>query len=1115
VQRGRRRVTLTALTLAAGLAMIVGTTGLINFFGELMLPQIKGSTQQGAWMIGSADFAAGMSAYRGMDKLTLSPETVAQVHQTVEGRASTVEWHFAIVPELSFFGDSYFSFVMHPREVRASGEWTFAFTEGDWETARPIMEKGCGVLISPLVASRNGVSLGETFEVTGRDGPVECTVAGIGSPYVGASIVSAAAIESFGVTGPIVLLVSPLPGADRDALAADLAALSERRPDVVLGELKDMARLQTQVTDALPTMLNALLLLAILAAALGVVNTTMISVAERRRELGLLRAVGATRRQVIAVVAGEAALMGLVGGGLGLVAGAGTTVILAVTYGGNAWGAPDLALWPAAWRSVGPALLNGLAGLVAAPFICAGAAWLPARAVETLQTDRQQPTFPRRVVGGLLNRGSIRTRFVLGTGLLTFIVLAGLIGGVIAHARAYMEDQLHGALSTMITASASAIELGLPGDAEALTGATFETGPFDVTAMLRLQALMADLSANGLADLTVANRDNVVLFNLDPRRVGTILPPLEASDHTQVHTRRAEGERQMVATAPIRAKDGRVLGSVRMTVHLNEARAFLDRLRNTLWAIGSLVLLGGLALSWTLSTPLVVATQHLAAHAARVGRGDYTPFSRRRRRWPGHKTSLRTRLTVALALMLAVMVGVLEGVTIPIERQHVERALLKSLATATEWMGQVASETIVAELPLDRPLTLDAALQMGQAFDLAKLQELGEQMRNENLAYLALVGRDGTIQASDQLSLVGQTTSLPAETQIEEARWHDEEIWVASTPLRHGRAGEPVGALQLGVRHAAIETFLDESRSLFRLTGLIAVLAGVLLAQAIGGVATAPVRHLVAGVRQVTQGDLDVQFKVDSHDELALLAGAFNQMVAGLREREWLRDTFGRFVSREVAEAIRTGQVRLEGENRVVSVLFCDIRGFTTRSEQSTPAQIVALLNEYLPVVIEAAQRHEGTVNKFGGDSTLIVYGAPRRLQESAYRAVLTALEVRANLKILNARLVERGQAPLRIGVGINTGMALAGAVGPKERQEYTVIGDTVNLASRIEALNKTYPEHDILISGRTYEALGRRQGEFEFADLGRVSIRGKVEAVQVWGVVGFKVLHARSLRHV
>jgi class 3 adenylate cyclase len=340
-------------------------------------------------------------------------------------------------------------------------------------------------------------------------------------------------------------------------------------------------------------------------------------------------------------------------------------------------------------------------------------------------------------------------------------------------------------------------------------------------------------------------------------------------------------------------------------------------------------------------------------------------------------------------------------------------------------------------------------------------------------------------------------------TQIIESTWRDQEVWMVSTPLE--RQNKPVGALCMAVRTDRVDAFLDESRNLFRLTGVIAVLAGALLAQVIGTAVAAPVHRLAAGVRRVGQGDLTVQFEVDAKDELSILADAYNQMVVGLQEREWLRDMFGRFVSREVADAIRTGQVVLEGENRVVSVLFCDIRDFTQRSEQHTPQEIVSLLNEYLPVVVDAAQRHAGTVNKFGGDSTLIIYGAPRKLQESAYQAVLTALDMRANLVVLNEKLAERGEVPIRIGVGINTGMALAGAVGPEERQEYTVIGDTVNLASRIEALNKQYPEHDVLISGETYQALGTRRIEFELVDLGEVQIRGKVQPVRVWAVVKVK----------
>jgi hypothetical protein len=387
----------------------------------------------------------GMSAYDDLERIQIAPDVIAEVHETAQGRALTIGWYFAMVPELSFFGSTYFSFVVDPYAVRQTGDWAFTFTEGDWDTAMPIMEAGCGVLMMPLVASRNGVSVGDTFEVTGVERTVECTVAGIGSTYVGASMISDTAKDAFGVTEPTVVLVLPEPGVDRESLETDLLALVDRHSGTHLTELEGLIDLQYQVFDEMPNMLNALLLLAILSAALGVVNTMMMSVAERRRELGLLRAVGATRRLVTAVVAGEAALMGLVGGALGFVAGVGVIVVLVVTYGGNAWGITDLDLWPAAWRSVQPALLNGLIGLIAAPFICAGAAWLPARsllrgsAIETLEAARQQAISPRRAAVAIWRWGSIRARFVLGTTALMTIVLAGLVGVVVTHARTRIE----------------------------------------------------------------------------------------------------------------------------------------------------------------------------------------------------------------------------------------------------------------------------------------------------------------------------------------------------------------------------------------------------------------------------------------------------------------------------------------------------------------------------------------------------------------------------------------------------------------------------------------------------------------------------------------------------
>jgi class 3 adenylate cyclase len=286
---------------------------------------------------------------------------------------------------------------------------------------------------------------------------------------------------------------------------------------------------------------------------------------------------------------------------------------------------------------------------------------------------------------------------------------------------------------------------------------------------------------------------------------------------------------------------------------------------------------------------------------------------------------------------------------------------------------------------------------------------------------------------------------------------------------------------------------------------LITLLIGALLTVIFSRQITRPLSDLNSVVARMSAGDLLQRVKYTADDEIGQLGTAFNQMVVQLQEREWLRDMFGRFVSHEVADAIRTGQVKLEGENRSVSVLFCDIRDFTDFSETHTPQEVVTLLNQFLPLVVYAAQQHGGMVNKFGGDSTLIIYGAPHDIQDSAYQAVLTALDIRYYIQQLNEKFQINGENVLRVGVGINTGVALAGAIGPNERQEYTVIGNTVNLAARIDGLNKQFPEHDILISGWTYEALDENRDKFNLKSLGTIPIRGKNEPVEIWAVESLK----------
>ncbi len=312
----------------------------------------------------------------------------------------------------------------------------------------------------------------------------------------------------------------------------------------------------------------------------------------------------------------------------------------------------------------------------------------------------------------------------------------------------------------------------------------------------------------------------------------------------------------------------------------------------------------------------------------------------------------------------------------------------------------------------------------------------------------------------------------------------------------------PIGAVLAGLSTEPLDAKIATITFQGILLGLITLVIGAVMTVLLARQIINPLSELADAAGKMAGGDLSMRVAKTSDDEIGQLAGAFNEMATGLQEREWLKDLFGRFVSHEVADAIRNGRVILEGESRLVSVLFCDIREFTDYSERHSPQEVVKLLNEFLPLVVQAAQKHNGMVNKFGGDSTLIIYGAPNEVEDNAYKAVLTALEIRKAVRQLNVSLAEKGE-DFRVGVGINTGTALAGAVGPMERQEYTVIGNTVNLAARIDGLNKQFPEHDILISPWTYEALGEHRQKFNMVSLGSVKIRGKNEPVEIWAVQG------------
>ncbi|HUP36329.1 MAG TPA: adenylate/guanylate cyclase domain-containing protein [Candidatus Limnocylindria bacterium] len=276
------------------------------------------------------------------------------------------------------------------------------------------------------------------------------------------------------------------------------------------------------------------------------------------------------------------------------------------------------------------------------------------------------------------------------------------------------------------------------------------------------------------------------------------------------------------------------------------------------------------------------------------------------------------------------------------------------------------------------------------------------------------------------------------------------------------------------------------------------VVAAVGLSIFVAHSVAAPLRDVEAAMAEVERGRLDGRAPVVSTDEIGAVAEGFNRMLHGLRERERVKETFGKYVTPEIRDAILAGRVRGEGELIEATVLFADLRDFTPWVEATEPREVVRDLNEYFTEMDRAIRAHGGLVLQFIGDEIEAVFGAPIAARDHAGRAVHAAIEMRRRLQAWNARREAAGRPPMRHGIGIHTGTVLAGNIGGAERLSYALVGDPVNLASRIQGLTKDF-KVDILISEATR---GRLDGAVSVEELPAVRVKGRVEDVNVYKVM-------------
>lgn len=455
---------------------------------------------------------------------------------------------------------------------------------------------------------------------------------------------------------------------------------------------------------------------------------------------------------------------------------------------------------------------------------------------------------------------------------------------------------------------------------------------------------------------------------------------------------------------------------------------------------------------------------------------------------PTRATKLALAVAVPAYVLVAALIGVAWGTAVSLRSlrwatdPHVEptetdrlRALRVPLRLTTMQFGLWLAGTVVFT-------TLTYIVQPARAFNTAVTVTMGAVVA-AGIAYLAV---EFALRPLSARALAGISATRVRGLGVGQRMV---VFWAVGT-------GVPLVGLMIAGLLALVddETTLRELAIVTLVAGGVILLTGLLVTVLNARAVVAPIMSVRDAMQAVEDGDLDVQVVVYDGTELGLLQSGFNHMAAGLRERERIRELFGRHVGHEVAEAaaaLETGEMELGGEARIATVLFVDLVGSTRYATAHDPTEVVAVLNRFFGVVVDEVDRHGGLVNKFIGDAVLAIFGAPVTKNDHAAAALAAA-------RSMARRLVD--EVPeIAAGIGVATGKVVAGNVGHEQRYEYTVIGDAVNSASRLSGMAKEV-DGCVLAMWHTVEVAGSR-GDPEHAHWqhhGSAVLRGRTEETEL-----------------
>jgi adenylate cyclase len=385
---------------------------------------------------------------------------------------------------------------------------------------------------------------------------------------------------------------------------------------------------------------------------------------------------------------------------------------------------------------------------------------------------------------------------------------------------------------------------------------------------------------------------------------------------------------------------------------------------------------------------------------------------------------------------------------------------------------------------------------------------------SDNAALARIDSRIDSLMSESRQHLEQESEDLLSELDAREFSAVRRSL--ARVDLLRDQVSEKIDAVRtemLKVSYRAIATIRSEQTQAVLISAIVTLLAaivGLIFANLVSGGIIRSVRQLLEGTRAVEAGQLDQSIEVTTGDEIGQLAAAFNRMVVQLRDNQRVRETFGKYIDPRVVEGLidRPTLTAAEGQRRVMTVLFCDLKGFTSLSEGMTPQGLVKVMNRYLSIMSEPIRTNRGIIDKYIGDGIMAYWGPPFVDEADHARfACLAAMEMIERIATLRQEIPEllgvRGtpmeKCDLRIGVA--TGEALVGSIGSDVMMSYTVMGDVVNLASRLEGVNKTYGTRN-LVSERTIAAAG---AALEVREIDRVVVAGHTHSEIIFEILGRK----------